>query len=154
MKKLKKVFDSFPAIPYFVAMTLIQYCNKPLAPAIGEAIRNNMVELDNVQAGVGVNRTFSGARWNGLDGRNGLRNLILEVLQEAGKGLSSRQILRASKAKFPTVGRYPYASFRHYLANVLAKSGEVQSVALARTGGRGRPGFVWVIGPAAKPVEK
>lgn len=130
-------------------MTAIELCNVAIAPEIGEEIRQQACQLDSVQTGVGIKPTFS-THYVGNNGRNGLRNLIVEILTEAGgRGLSSRQILRAGKAKFPTAGRYPYTSFCHYLANVLAKTGEVRPVAVSRTGERGRPGFVWVLGPAA-----
>lgn len=133
-------------------MTAIELCNVEIAPAIGEAIRENRAQSASVEAGCGVH-TFWRPGFIGDNGNNGCRAVILEVLRESGRGLSTRQIVKAARAK-GLVNKYPLRTFTHTLANVLEKTGEiVVTEQVAYTGGRGRPGFVWALGPAAMPKK-
>ena len=131
-------------------MTLIELCNKRWAPVVGDAIRPVRAEVASMEAGNGVH-TFWRPGFIGNDGQNGCRAAILEVLREAGTGLTTRQIVRAARAK-GLVNKYPLATFKVSLT-IQREAGEVLPVAVSRNGERGRPGFVWVLGPASEKAK-
>jgi hypothetical protein len=140
-----KLLANTPASP----VGAIAFQGSELPPNIGNEIRRVRAESASVEAGMEV-ASFWRPGYIGNDGKNGCRAVILEVLAEAGRGLTTDEIEEAARAK-GLCNKYPHRTFKHNLSNIMKQNGEVKAIAIERTGKRGRPPFVWVLGTVSQP---